>query len=93
MENFMEDYQRVLDRLSIMECPAGKVENKVIDIFVAYQVADENNIRVKRDEKLDRKDLEGYRAEIYGANPIKFALLCKSGQDDYVSKIVDVYKI
>lgn len=88
----MRNYEDVIDRLKSMECPAGSVENKVLDILISYKVANPNNIVVKRDEKLDNNDIEGYRAEIIGVNPMRLALLCRSGQDDYVAKVVDVSK-
>lgn len=89
----MSNIENVIERLKIMECPTGYVENKVIDIFVEYDIANKNNILVRRDESFDNQSVEGYRIDVSSDIPLSIGILCKSGEDDYVAKVVDVFKI
>lgn len=89
----MENYSNVIDRLKIMECPAGKVEDKILNILLDYNVANRNDIEIKRvKEDIDnsKNGQEFYLARINGNKPINLELTCISGEDDYVAKVVEV---
>lgn len=87
----MTNLKEVIDRIKILECPTGELENRVVDIFQDYGVANKNEITINRDESLDREGAEAYNAKISGNRADSVIILAKSGLDDYVVKVVDVY--
>jgi len=86
----MKKIHEVIDRISILECPTGEVENRVTEILEDYGVAEKNKINVNRDKSCDRDEAQAYRVDIAGENQ-SIVVLAESGMDDYVAKVVDVY--
>lgn len=86
----MRNLQEAIERIKILECPTGEVENRVAEILEGYGVADTDQIRINRNESLDKDGLEAYNINISGSNH-SMVILAKSGLDDYVAKVVDVY--
>ena len=86
----MENLDRAIDRIKILECPTGELENRVVDIFEDYRVADKNEITINRARQLDANGAEAYSAKILSNSPQSITILAKSGMDDYVAKVIDV---
>lgn len=87
----MHNINEAINRIKNLECPTGEVENRVADILEDYNVADRNELIINRDERYDNMDGEAYHARIPGNNQNSIIILAKSGLDDYVAKVVDVY--
>ncbi len=87
----MEQFDKALDRIKKLECPTGEVENRVIGILEDYNVANKNDVIINRDSQLDNKDgTIAFSAKINGTN-FSITVLTKSGMDDYVAKVENVY--
>ncbi|MNU04737.1 hypothetical protein D3C72_2492780 [compost metagenome] len=54
-------------------------------------MAEGNDIIVLRDENYDTNEAEAYSAKIPGEIDKSLVVLSKSGLDDYVAKVIDVY--
>lgn len=87
----MSNLEKAVDRIKILECPTGELENRVKGILEDYNIADRKEIMINRYQKADKDGSEAYRAEISGNMQQYITILAKSGMDDYVSKVVDVY--
>lgn len=87
----MERLEDAIERIKILECPTGEVENRVAGILEDYGVAGRNEIDISRDEKYDRDGAEAFSAKIRGSEGQSIVVLAKSGLDDYVAKVVDAY--
>lgn len=86
----MEKLKGAIERIKILQCPTGEVENRVVGILQDYGVANKDEITMTRDEELDRVGAEAYCAKITtGGETI--VVLAKSGEDDYVAEVVDAY--
>ncbi|MFL0250916.1 hypothetical protein ACJDT4_10830 [Clostridium neuense] len=86
----MNKINEAIHRIKELECPTGNLENRVEEILEDYRVANRDEISVKRDKYLDKGDSQAYLVKISGQNqPI--IVLAKSGYDDYVAKVTDVY--
>lgn len=86
----MKKIDEAIDRIKVLECPTGDLENRVTEILEDYGVADRNKINVSTNKYFDKDAAQAYRVEIQGEEkPI--IVLAKAGYDDYVEKVVDVY--
>lgn len=86
----MKNINKAIDRIRVLECPTGNLEDRVAGILEDYGVANRNKINVDRDKNFDRDEAQAYRVEITGEGQ-SIVVLAKSGYDDYVAKVVDVY--
>ncbi|MDF2675972.1 MAG: hypothetical protein K0Q97_262 [Bacillota bacterium] len=86
----MEQINKALDRIKKLECPTGEVENRVIGILEDYNVANKNDIIINRNYQLDNDGTEVFSAKINNTN-LSIIVLAKSGMDDYVAKVENVY--
>ena len=86
----MKKIDEAIDRIKILECPTGDIENRVAGILEDYGVANRSKINVGRDSSLDRDEAQGYRAEITSQGQ-SIVVLATSGYDDYVAKVTDAY--
>lgn len=84
----MED---VIKRIKELECPTGDLESRLLGILEDYGVATANEIMIDRNRKLDVNGAEAYNARIANNNDQTITILAKSGSDDYVVKVIDVY--
>jgi len=84
----MHKIDEAIDRIKILECPTGELESRVAEILKDYGVRD--GVSVYRDESFDNNEAQGYRVEVAGEGH-PFIVLAKSGYDDYVAKVTDVY--
>ncbi len=87
----MTHLEKAINRIKMLECPTGELENRVIDIFEEYQVADKNEITIDRVRRLDKDGTKAYSVKLSNNEGISVILLAKSGLDDYVVKIINVY--
>lgn len=84
----MSKIDEAIDRIKILECPTGEIENRVAGILEDYGVADKSKVNINRERSLDQEEAQAYRVNLAGNR--SFVVLAKSGLDDYVAKIVDV---
>lgn len=87
----MANLEDAMARIRTLECPTGDLEHRVTGILENYEIANGNEIIIDREEGLDRTGIEAYRTNIQGSNGESIVILAKSGEDDYVAKVVDVY--
>lgn len=85
----MASIRAAIDRIKILECPTGELENRVAGILQQYEIANKNQITVKRDKDHDENGSQAYLATISGTNKEEIIILAEAGMDDYVVKIVD----
>ncbi|KAJ49250.1 hypothetical protein BD780_001652 [Clostridium tetanomorphum] len=86
----MKKIDEAIDRIRILECPTGDLENRVAEILEGYGVANKSKVNINRDKHFDRDESQAYRIQIPGEKQ-SIVVLAKSGYDDYVAKVVDVY--
>jgi len=86
----MSVLEDAVERIKILECPTGDLEQRVKGILEEYGVANGNDLMVSRDERFDQKEAQAYSATISGDQQ-SILILAKSGLDDYVAQVVDVY--
>lgn len=86
----MSKIDEAVDRIRILECPTGELENRVTEILEDYRVSSRNNINVNRDINFDSGEAQAYKVEIEGQNQ-SIVVLAKSGYDDYVATVIDAY--
>lgn len=86
----MSKIDEAVDRIRILECPTGELENRVTEILEDYRVSSRNNINVTRDIDFDSGEAQAYKVEIEGQNQ-SIVVLAKSGYDDYVATVIDAY--
>lgn len=87
----MSKIEDAVERIKILECPTGEVENRIAGILEDYGVANRSEVEVKRYEGLDINGSEGFCAKIPGDKNQSIIVLANSGMDDYVAKVVEVY--
>lgn len=87
----MSKIEDAIERIKILECPTGEVENRIAGILEDYGVANRSQIEVKRHEELNINGAEEFCAKISGTNKQSIIVLANSGMDDYVSKVTDAY--
>lgn len=87
----MDNLEEAIERIKILECPTGEVENRVLNILADYNVANREVINISRQENDDGDGLEEYSAVIPGSNQQSIRVLAKSGLDDYVATVIDAY--
>lgn len=86
----MEKLKDAIERIKILQCPTGDVENRVTGILEDYGVANKKEIIVNRNEELDSIGAQAYNVQI-GGNKESIVVLARSGKDDYVAEVVGVY--
>lgn len=86
----MNKIDEAIDRIRILECPTGDLENRVAEILEDYRVANGSKLNIHRENKLDSAEAQAYRVEIPGEGQ-SIVVMAKSGYDDYVAKVIDVY--
>lgn len=82
--------KEAIDRIRVLECPTGELENRIIDILEDYEVANSHDISIEREEKLDRDGAFGYTIDIEGKQSIE--ILARAGIDDYVVSVVEIFE-
>lgn len=87
----MTKIEDAIERIKILECPTGKVENRIAGILEDYGVASRSEVEVKRNKGLDIDGAEAFSVKILGDNNQSIVVLANSGMDDYVAKVMDAY--
>lgn len=88
----MSKIDEAFNRIRVLECPTGDLENRVTGILEDYGIANRSNINIDRDNSLNRDEAQAYRVKIANKGQ-SFVVLAKSGSDDYVANVIDVYSI
>jgi hypothetical protein len=86
----MKKIDEAIDRIRILECPTGELENRVTQILEDYRISSRSKINVNRDNKFDSNEAQAYRVEIEGEDQ-SIMVLAKSAYDDYVATVIDAY--
>ncbi|EPR12797.1 hypothetical protein [Ruminiclostridium papyrosolvens] len=87
----MNNIDAAIDRIKILECPTGEIENRVAGILENYGVAERSKVNISRVKNLDQDQAQAYNVKFQGEDS-SIVVLAKSGLDDYVAKVVDAYK-
>jgi hypothetical protein len=87
----MQPIENAIERIKILECPTGNLENRIAGILEDYGVSAKGGINVARNEKYDKDGAEAYIAKVSGSKEQSIVVLAESGLDDYVAKVTDVY--
>ncbi len=85
----MSRIDKAIDRIKILECPTGELENRVTGILEEYGVANKNQVSIARVKLLDNDEAQAYKMKIPGEKH-SFIIMASSGYDDYVAKVVDI---
>ena len=85
----MSRMDKAIDRIKILECPTGELENRVTGILEEYGVARKSQVSIDRVKLLDNDEAQAYKLKIPGEKQ-SFIIMTSSGYDDYVAKVVDV---
>lgn len=88
----MSKINEAINRIRNIECPTGDLENRVTEILLDLDVANPNQVNIKRDNKLSSGEAQAYRVKIADEGE-SFVVLARSGYDDYVAKVTDAYRI
>jgi hypothetical protein len=88
----MAKLEDAMERIRALECPTGDLENRVAGILKDYNVAGFGAVTINRKKELDRDGAQGYSVNVSGGTGGSFVVLADSGMDDYVAKVVEVYK-
>lgn len=87
----MTKIEDAIERIKILECPTGKVENRIAGILEDYGVANRSEVEVTKYQGLDTNGAEQFYVNITGDNNQSLIVLANSGMDDYVAKVMDAY--
>ena len=87
----MEKLQNAVERIKILQCPTGDVENRVTQILEDYGVTKKEDITITRKEELDTIEAQAYNVKLGNNSKQSIVVLARSGVDDYVAEVVDAY--
>lgn len=87
----MSKIEDAIEKIKILECPTGEVENRIAGILEDYGVANKSEVEVERYEGLVINGAEGFCVKIPGDKNQAIMVLANSGMDDYVAKVMDAY--
>lgn len=87
----MSKIEDAIQRMKILECPTGEVENRIAGILEDYGVANKSEVEVERYEGLVVNGAEGFCVKIPGDKNQSIIVLASSGMDDYVAKVTEAY--
>ena len=87
----MPNIKDAMDRIRILQCPTGQLEERVAEILEGYNMSPRSEILISREKRLDRDGAEAYTVTISDRLDPTLTLLAKSGADDYVVQVKDVY--
>ncbi|HEX2927248.1 MAG TPA: hypothetical protein VHP38_13480, partial [Ruminiclostridium sp.] len=60
----MSKIDEAIDRIKILECPTGEIENRVAGILEDYGVADKSKVNINRERSLDQEEAQAYRVNL-----------------------------
>lgn len=85
---YLED---AIERIKELECPTGKVENRIAGLLEDYGIACRSEVEVEKYEGAETNGVERFSVKIPGNKNQSIIILSNSGMDDYVTKVTDVY--
>ncbi|MDR5658948.1 hypothetical protein RH915_05555 [Serpentinicella sp. ANB-PHB4] len=85
----MTNIENAIKRIERLECPTGELEYRVAEVLEAYNVASRDHITIKKQEN-EEEGNEVYKVNIQNNNR-SMMVQATSGQDDYVTKVINVY--
>lgn len=83
----MSDLNNAIERIRILECPTGELENRIEEILKQYHIDLKDEISVERVSDHDSNGAQAYKAAF--ARGREIIILAESGPDDYVARVVD----
>lgn len=86
----MNNMNTAIERIKSLECPTGELENRVAGIIEDYGISIRSKVNIHRVRNLDRDEAQAYQVQIAGEEQ-SVIVLARSGLDDYVARVVDVY--
>lgn len=86
----MSKMDAAINRIKILECPTGELKNRITGILEDYGVANRSKVHIDRERNLDKDEAQAYKINLTGEDQ-SIVVLAKSGLDDYVARVVDVY--
>jgi hypothetical protein len=86
--SYIED---AIGRIKELECPTGKIENRIAGILEDYGIAYRSEVEVERYEGAKANGVERFSVKIPGDKNQSIIVLANSGLDDYVAKVTEVY--
>ncbi len=87
----MENVGSAIDRIKMLQCPTGELENRVMDILEDYNIVNRNEVVIDRAEDLDKDGAQAYMIKIPDGAVQSIVMYAKSGLDDYVARVTNVY--
>ncbi len=87
----MSTIEDAIQKIKMLQCPTGELEDRVTCILEDCNVSPKSDIVINREERLDRDGAKAYSVIIADRIDPAMTLLAKSGQDDYVVQVEDVY--
>ncbi len=83
----MSDINNAIERIRVLQCPTGELENRIEEILKQYNIDPRDEISVVRVSDHDANGAQAYKAAF--ARGREIIILAESGPDDYVAKVVD----
>ncbi len=83
----MSDINHAIERIRVLQCPTGELENRIEEILKQYNIDPKDEISVARVTDHDSNGAQAYKAAF--ARGREIIILAESGPDDYVAKVVD----
>ena len=87
----MPNIKDAMDRIRILQCPTGQLEERVAEILESYNISPRSEILISRERRLDRDGAEAYIVTISDRLDPTLTLLAGAGADDYVVQVKDIY--
>ena len=97
----MPNLEKAIKRIKRLQCPTGELEDRVTSILEDYRVGARHEISIDRNDgfyrdeewsdQWDKDGTEAYRVRISNKASPSITVIARSGHDDYVAQVVDVY--
>jgi len=84
---------KAIERINILECPTGEVEERLKGILEDYGLAKADEIQIEKEDISDITGTQGYHIRLPHHNDHSIRVIAQSGFDDYVAKVTYVYRI
>ncbi|MGH4119781.1 hypothetical protein [Clostridium sp.] len=85
---YIED---AIERIKELECPTGKVENRIAGILEDYGIAYRSEVEVEKYVGSEKNGVEEFCVKIPGDRNQSIIVISNGGMDDYVTKVTDAY--
>jgi hypothetical protein len=85
---YIED---AIARIKELECPTGKIENRIAGILEDYGIAYRSEVQVEKYAGAGMNGVEGFCVKIPGDKNQSIIVLSNCGMNDFVTKVTDAY--